>query len=151
MERYRFSLARVLDWRRQQQQIEEETLAALLAEHQALDRARQEADREASRLHAEPREDGSHLAAELAAADGYRRVMRRKSAQLRRESEQCAARIAAQRQRLLEARRRVRLLERLETAQRRQWEAAFARQQDALATDLYLARWRRPRDGGGEA
>jgi flagellar export protein FliJ len=151
MERFRFSLARVLDWRRQQQQCEEEALAALLAERHALDQARQDVDREASRLRAEPREDGSHLAAELAAAAGYRQVLRRKAAQLLRESEQCAARIAAQRARLLEARRRVRLLERLEAAQRRQWETALSREQETLATDLYLARWRRPPASGGKA
>lgn len=151
MEPYRFSLARVLDWRRRQQQIEEEALAALLAERHALDRARLDAEREASRLRAEPREDGSHVASELAAAADYRQVLRRRSAQLLRQREQCGSRIAAQRERLLEARRRVRLLERLEAAQRRQWEAAFAREQETLATDLYLARWRRPPATGGEA
>ena len=52
-------------------------------------------------------------------------------------------RAAKQQQAMLEARRRVRLLEKLEEKQLRLWKAEADREQENLAAELYLGRWGR--------
>jgi hypothetical protein len=44
---------------------------------------------------------------------------------------------------MVEARRRVRLLEKLEQKQLRLWKEEANRQQENLSAELYLARWKK--------
>ena len=82
-------------------------------------------------------------AQELVAADLY---LRHLSAEKRRHASRVAewqARASKQQQAVVEARRRVRLIEKLEERQRRDWKAAADREQENLASELYLGRWKR--------
>jgi flagellar export protein FliJ len=53
------------------------------------------------------------------------------------------ARTSKQQQAMVEARRRVRLLEKLEEKQLRLWKEEADREQDNLSSELYLARWKK--------
>ena len=52
-------------------------------------------------------------------------------------------RAAKQQQAVVEARRRVRLMEKLEERRLREWKQALDREQENLSSELYLARWKR--------
>ena len=72
-------------------------------------------------------------------------VGKQKQMALNRRSE-CDRKIEQQRERLLQARRDFRLLEKLRQVRRAEWEAAVDRDFEALAAESYLARWTvRPR------
>ncbi len=112
---------------------------------------RQQLDSESSRLDAEAARTRSSLmvttsveARELVAADRYLRhlqtVQKRHAAKLN----DWQTRASKQRQTLVEARRRVRLLEKLEEQQLRDWKTEADREQENLSSELYLARWKRP-------
>jgi hypothetical protein len=80
---------------------------------------------------------------DLVAADLY---LRHLSAEKMRHASRVAewqARASKQQQLVVEARRRVRLIEKLEERQLRDWKAAADREQENLASELFLARWKR--------
>ena len=132
MKAFRFRLDRVLDWRRTEMDLEESRLKQLHAAIASLDRERAELEAErdeASRaVLARKAIDGT----ELHALSAYREAVKEhfvRLAQRRRERE---AELAAQQQKLLEARRRLRLLENLKERRRVEWNYEAERQ---LAAD----------------
>ena len=145
MKKFRFSLARVKDWRNQQLEMEELKLPPLLAERRAL-------ATEAARLDREETEAGRTIATltaaeaeELAAFDSWIHHLRREKERLAARQADCEQRIRTQQKAILEARRRLRLLERLEHRRFSDWLAQADHEQEALSQELYLARWR-PRE-----
>ena len=141
MKRFQFPLARVRDFRRQQLEIEEAKLQRLLAERQSL-------EAEAYRLVSETGEARKSLAVttssqagQLVAADRYLRHLQVVQKGHAAKLADWQTRAAKQRQVMVEARRRVRLLEKLEQKQLRQWQAEADREQENLSAELYLARW----------
>lgn len=142
MKRFEFHLARVRDYRLQQLDVEEVKLQSLLAERQAL-------ESESSRLEAEAGETrrslmviGSAESQELVFLDSY---LRHLAAEKKRHASKVAnwqARALKQREAVVEARRRVLLMAKLEERQFEEWKKAVNREQENLASELYLARWR---------
>jgi flagellar export protein FliJ len=133
MKAFRFRLDRVLDWRRTELDMEETRLkqlhaelAALALEKTALEGARDDACRSVL-------ESASVSGADLQLLSGYNAAVKRLSARLdekRRTSEQATL---AQQQKLLEARRRLRLLENLKDRRLTEWKYETERQMDADA------------------
>jgi flagellar export protein FliJ len=133
MKTFRFRLDRVLDWRRTELGMEETRLkqlhaarAALDSEKAALQESRDQAGRD---LLARPRVDG----ADLRLLSDYGAAVKRLSARVdekRRENQQA---VAAQQQKLLEARRRLRLLEKLKDRRLEEWKYETERQMEADA------------------
>jgi flagellar FliJ protein len=143
VKRFVFRLESVLRWRRSLFEQEQNRLHALVAERDAillrlkdLEELRQRAEQA---LLEAPAVTGS----ELAALEAYRRRLNLERARKQQELADCEARIEAQRQRVLEAQRRVRLLERLRERRFSEWEAELNRELEALAAESYLARWKR--------
>jgi flagellar export protein FliJ len=144
MKRFDFSLAKVRDYRRQQLELEEVRLQSLLGERLAL-------ELESSRLETEVRETRCSLmvtssaeSQDLTASDMY---LRHLAAEKKRHAAKVAewqARAVKQQQAVVEARRRVRLVEKLEARQFRVWKASADRELENLAAELYLARWKTP-------
>ncbi|MBI1791566.1 MAG: hypothetical protein HYR60_28895 [Acidobacteria bacterium] len=139
MKRFRFSLDRVLSWRRQQLELEQSRLAALLAEltgriaHAGrLEREQLEVRR---RLCAEPQE--------LAAGDNWLRCLAGQLQQTRAEIAAFERRIQAQQTAVRAARRAAEVLERLKQRRFGEWQAALDREEENLAGELYLARWKK--------
>jgi len=82
------------------------------------------------------------VAAEAAQLSRFRAEARRRWAEAEREKERARQAVEQQRQRLLEARRSFEVLDRCREKARSRWIAEFHREQDALAADLFLAKWK---------
>lgn len=141
MKAFHFSLERALDWRRTELEQAESRFKRQAAELAEIDRLR--AESEAADLRAEIEVRGwSPVAGEdLAALGAYRTGMRRHREQLQTRRVECERRVAERQKEMMEARRRVRLLERLKERRLGEWRAAFDRELEQQAAESYLAQW----------
>lgn len=140
MKRFQFRLAKIQHYRRQQLEVEEAKLQAILPERQAL-------DAEATRIETERAQaktflmlTGSADAQDLSASEVYLRHLGKQQKRVEAKITEWQMRVDLQRQAVMEAQRCLRLLERLEWKQRREWQADVDREQENLAAELYLAR-----------
>jgi flagellar export protein FliJ len=143
VKRFEFRLARVRDFRRQQLEVEEAKLEVLLAERKQLDAESQRLDSEASGTRQSLMVTGSVEARELIAADRYLRHLAEAAKRQAVKMADWQERARKQEEAMVAARRRVRLLEKLEDKQFRLWTAEADREQENLSAELYLARWKR--------
>ena len=143
MQNFRFSLDKVLSWRRTELQAEEARLAALFAERSRLDAARAQVcatrDTAGSRMLQAGTIDGT----DLALLSGFLRRMENELIALDRQRVQSGEAILQQRARVVEFHRRVRLLEKLKDRRLGEWRLAWQRETDSLASETFLARWHR--------
>ncbi len=141
MQNFRFALERVLIWRRSAFAAEEARLGPLVAEQKRLDTARQEIlagwERAGRELLAGGRIDGS----DLAALSGYRARLERDRTANERERAEARERMVLQRERIIEAHRRFRLLEKLRSRRMEEWRVASNREMENFASEAFLARW----------
>jgi flagellar FliJ protein len=143
VKRFVFRLESVLRWRRSLFEQEQNRLRALVAERDAILLRLKELEELRQRAEQALLEAPAVTGSELAALEAYRRRLNLERARKQQELTDCEARIEAQRQRVLEAQRRVRLLERLRERRFSEWEAELNRELEALAAESYLARWKR--------
>jgi flagellar export protein FliJ len=143
VKRFVFRLESVLRWRRSLFEQEQNRLHALVAERDAILLRLKELEELRQRAEQALLEAPAVTGSELAALEAYRRRLNLERARKQQELTDCEARIEAQRQRVLEAQRRVRLLERLRERRFSEWEAELNRELEALAAESYLARWKR--------
>src|ERR1017187_6369900 len=120
MRRFQFRLDGVLGWRTVKLELEEGRLEQLFTE-------RRRCDEEARAIEARSRESAQLIAAktldgqQLAALSYHRHYLERESARMAAQRADCEKRIAAQQQRVVEAERAVRLLERLKERRLAEW------------------------------
>jgi flagellar export protein FliJ len=140
--KFQFRLERVLGWRKTQLELEEHRLRQLSAELEAIERnkARLAAERTLAehQLLSRTQLNGQ----ELAAHSAYLAALHREEKQAERQRQQQQRLIEAQLQRVTEARRQCRLLERLKARAWNAWQAELDRETEALAAEAHLARWR---------
>lgn len=141
MRRFHFRLQTALDWRKARLDVEESKLqrlngglcrieqaaAALFEERDATDRGVLAA--------------ASTTAEDLQALSQYHRWVARQEQRLSAERREAGRQAAAQRAAVLEAERNVRLIERLKERRLGEWTAEANREQEAAASDAFLARW----------
>jgi flagellar export protein FliJ len=145
MKAFRFRLARVLELRESEVRAEESKLEQMCAM-----RARMEAERDAlivgfQRTATEVKSRPALHASELMALDAYKvRVEREKTQWATKLREQDTA-IEKQRARVVEARSRVRLIEKLRERRKAEWQAGVDREMEELAADFSAAQWLRVR------
>ena len=143
MQNFRFSLEKILSWRRTELQAEEARLAALFAERSRLDTAREQVratrDTAGSRMLGAGTIDGT----DLASLSGFLRRMENELIALDRQRVQSGEAILKQRARVVEFHRRVRLLEKLKDRRLGEWRLSWQRETDSLASEAFLARWHR--------
>jgi len=141
MQSFHFRLERILSWRRSEFAAEEARLTPLSMERNRLEaaRIRVAAARDQARrdLLAATELNGRDLVVHAA----YRAGLAREQAALERESAGCAGRMAQQRARIVDAHRRVLLLEKLRTRRLAEWSIQWDRELENLASEVYLARW----------
>jgi hypothetical protein len=139
MKKFSFSLDKVHNWRRTQQRVAEAQLERIHADLRSLALSR-------ARLDADERDAGRALllapvldAGELAAWEDYRRWVGAEHRRLDvRESKYLEeAKIATEK--LMERRREVKLLDRMEEKKRNLWQSAVQSELDAEAGEMYLA------------
>lgn len=143
MRNFEFRLQRLLEWREEETKAEEGRLGLLLSELGQLDQRRQSLERTREEAEQMVRAAGSVGADLLAALDTYRLHCQVAKVKLTSQIQECMGRIEAQRAKVMEANRRWRLLGRLKQRRHMQWQAEADREQEALAAELYLARWNR--------
>ncbi|MEX2262727.1 MAG: hypothetical protein WD696_12295 [Bryobacteraceae bacterium] len=140
MKKFRFDLERVREWRGQQAQLEELKFervnaerVAVEAEHRKIRASRDEAGRAILG-------QAAAKAQELAALDAYIRYTWSEEARLAKRLADCEKRVSEQRAAVMEAQRRLKLLERLRERRLAAWEAGLAREEEIQAGELFLAR-----------
>jgi flagellar export protein FliJ len=141
MKRFEFRLARVRDFRRRQLEMEEAKLDALRAERQQIEAESLRLENEVAGTRISLMVTGSVEAQELVAADQYLHSL---AIERKRQAAKLAdwqQRTVKQQQAMVEARRGLRLLEKLEEKQLRLWKEEADREQENLSAELYLVRW----------
>ncbi|MCC7174665.1 MAG: hypothetical protein IT159_05675 [Bryobacterales bacterium] len=139
---FRFRLERVLVWRRRELDLEQHKARQLAAALE--DTARAIALNAVERTAAETAVAGAHHhdGAELEAHAAYLDCLVRRERKLEKRRLEQERNLAEQRVRLMEARRRAQLLEKLRSRRLEEWEAAANRELESFAAESHLNRWR---------
>ena len=145
MHSFQFRLGQVLEWRRTQLGIEENKLLQLAAGLEELALAAAKVGLVKSRAEQNVRETRAVEAADLWALAAYRRRLLAQLEALARRRRECQVQLAAQRDRVLEAQRQCRLLEKLEDRRRAEWKVGLDREIENQAAESFLAAWHRRR------
>jgi flagellar export protein FliJ len=141
LKNFRFSLERVLSWRRTELEREEASLAPLLAERSRLETAGQRILADLARAGRELVAAGPVDGSDLSALAGYRARLEKERTANERDRAGSTESIALQRARVTEAHRRFRLLEKLRGRRLEEWRAGWNREMESLASEAFLARW----------
>jgi flagellar export protein FliJ len=140
VKRFSFRLEQVLDWRRQQAEIEETKLERLFCELRKAEADQQQAERDRAEAADSVLTGASVTAQDLAALDSYRQHLDRVKRRLEQQHADCLKRIAEQQKHVRESQRQVKLLENLKDRRLHDWEYALQREVDNLAAELHLTR-----------
>ena len=144
MKAFRFPLERVLDWRRSEMGVEENKLRQLHAAVRALDQERAELEQTRARTEQTLISSSAVNADELHALENWRIAVRLRCEAIARRRKEREGEIAAQQQKLLEARRRYRLLDKLKERRLQEWRYELAREESLLWGGLQPGQSRKP-------
>ncbi len=143
MRAFRFPLQKALELRARQLDLEEAQFQRAAAALAAVDRERELLLSALTAAEALVRGVAVVPGEDLAALGAFRvhtGAEEKRIAQRRAQSEKA---LEEQRSVMLEARRRLRLLERLKERRHAEWSAEAAKELEEMASESYLARWRR--------
>ena len=143
MKRFGFPLERVRRWRAEQASVEDLKLGQLLAEKAWLQASKRQVEWEGRQSELQVLGQPALEASELHHLDSYRLHIQSRVRELENRQRECEAQVVAQRQCVLEARRRFELLDRLRHKALKEWRAAGNKEQEDLAAELFLAKSRR--------
>jgi flagellar export protein FliJ len=143
MRAFEFPLRQALAWRRTQLETEENKLRQLAAKVEELALAVVRLDLVKGRAEQTVREATAVDAADLWAWGAYRRRLLAELKALTGRKRECEQQMAAQRERVREAERQCRLLEKLEERRRAAWRIEADREMENLAAESFLALWNR--------
>jgi flagellar biosynthesis chaperone FliJ len=141
MKKFAFRLERVREWREKQLAMEEARLEQLYSEKVLVEQSLALLEREGRDSAAIVKRKTALEAFELQAADVFSRYVIAQRAVFAGKLAGCDRRIAEQRQRLIEARRKFELLGKLKDKQWKTWNAELAREIEIQAGEIYLAKW----------
>jgi len=141
MKAFRFRLEKVLAWRRTELELEEYKMKQLSAEMDLIERSRAQLSAERTAAEREILGTGSIDGADLGAHAAFLVHLGKQERELLRRRDEQQQRLAGQHQRLIEARQRSRVLEKLKARRHAQWRADANRELEAFAAEAYLARW----------
>jgi hypothetical protein len=141
MNSFRFPLQKALDWRRTQLELEEARYKQQSAELAALDRLRADIEASGIRVEVEVRAWDKLGGSDLAALDHFRLRLKKERVRIADQRIAAARKVTEQQEKMMEARRRCRLLERLRDRRLTEWQSANDKELESLATESYLARW----------
>ena len=141
MPSFRFPLAKVLEWRRTQPEIAEiqfKRESAALAE---IDRQRAECEASGIKAELEVRAWKPVTGPDLEALGSFRLQVKAREAAIALERAAQVKKAEAREAAMLEARRRLRLLERLREQRADEWRTAENRALETAASETYLTQW----------
>jgi flagellar export protein FliJ len=140
---YRFRLLRLLELRRLKLQAAEADLMRALSESRAAEERAERLAREETGAAARDASRMEWTGRDLAAAQRWRESLAGRQRLALTAAEEARGRIAELRGKVREARGCVRVLESLDERRRREWERQADHEEEALAGELFLARWGR--------
>jgi hypothetical protein len=143
MKAFEFRLRRALDLRKTQLELEENTLRQLAGKLEELALAAVKLDLVKERAEVAVRQAAVVEAADLWALSAYRQRIMAELRELALRREAAERQVAGQRQKVLEAQRRVRLLEKLEQRRHAEWSREADREMESLAAESFLTMWNR--------
>jgi flagellar export protein FliJ len=138
MNKFAFPLARVLDLRRTQLQIEKSKLERLHADLKTIETRLRETERAREESKRMVVVAGSATGAELAALDRFRQASTAACAKLAESASAARQRVAEQMQAVLRRQREVKLLENLHARKFAAWNTELIREIDKEASELRL-------------
>ncbi len=141
MQPFHFRLEKVLAWRRTELEVEQFKMRRLASEMDAIDRSRAQVALERTTAEREVLRAASVKGNQLGVHAAFLVHLGSRERELARRREEQEQRMAVQHQRLLEARRRLRLLEELKARRRAEWAAELNRELETFAAEAHLARW----------
>jgi flagellar export protein FliJ len=144
---FHFNLDRVREWRTRQLELEEAGLQQLLAEKASLKARAAALEREREAARQAVAQQGSATGQDLGALDAFFRYVAMERQKLAAAQTACERRICVQQQQVIVARRRVEVIERLREKRLADWRAGFDREQENLAAELFLAKWKKRGQG----
>jgi hypothetical protein len=142
MKRFQFSLEHAMHWRRLRAGVERAKLESLYAALRDLDSQKAILNEEESSAH-EVKNQDTVRAQQLLALDRFARHMSTRRELLEARRVELFGEIARQQVRLIAAQRDFELLEKLKARKKDDWETAFTREQEELASEAYMAKWER--------
>ena len=143
MKAFQFPLAKALDWRRIQLELEEARYKQQIASLAGLDQQRAEVEASGIRAEIQVREWSPIAAGDLSALGNFRLHIKSQESEIARRRFEAAQKLAEQQKLMLEARRRWRLLDRLKDRRLAEWTTGRDREVEQIAAESYLARWHR--------
>jgi hypothetical protein len=141
VKKFHFPLECALAWRRRQCEDEERRLECTLAALHAIEGRRRALAASRQEAQASIRGHTAPAVPELWSLSQYLSCALRQERVLEADRASQVRAVDAQRRRVLEARRRVRLLERLKEDRLAEWNRDFNRELENLAAEAYLTRW----------
>jgi len=141
VKKFTFRLESLREWRTFEQEREEERMRQLFREGQELDSAAgalEEAAREADLFVRQ----GGLFSGEWQTLSSFRRHVSAERQRLGQARAALETRIDSQRRSLVEANRKVEVLNRLKADKREQWRQQLDKEQEETVAELVVARWR---------
>ncbi len=146
MRAFEFPLRQALQWRRTQLELEENKLARLAATLEEMALAAVRLDLVKSRAEGAVRQSAVVQAGDLWALAAYRQRLIAELRALEQRRVAAEQQVTAQRQKVLEAQRQCRLLEKLEQRRHAEWQKAADSELESMAAESFLARWKHAAD-----
>ncbi len=144
MKTFRFPLQKALELRALQLEMEEAKFQKTAAKLAQVDLERETLLAAKAAAEAQVRSSATVPGEDLAALGAFRRHAEVQEKRIAANRAQCEKAMQEQRSVMLEARRRLRLLERLKERRREEWNAEAAKELEEMASESYLAQWSRP-------
>lgn len=141
MTSFQFPLQRVLEWRRTELELEEIQYRRQVAILAGLDRQRAELEEAGKSAERQVREWNPLAGGDLGALGGFRLHVSARQQEMALSRGECTRQLDRQHSLMLEARRRLRLLERLKERRLAEWRSACNKELEELASESYLAKW----------
>jgi flagellar export protein FliJ len=143
MRAYEFRLQRALEWRRTQLDLEENRFRQAAAALEAIALEAVKIDLVKSRAEVAVRQSQAVEAGDLWALAAYRQRLIAELQALAERRRVAVQRMEEQRHKMIEAQRRVRLLEKLDQRRRDEWSREQDKEMEALASESFLSWWNR--------
>ncbi|MDQ2899178.1 MAG: hypothetical protein M3Y07_05175 [Acidobacteriota bacterium] len=141
MKSFAFPLEKALHWRRAQLNLEQVRAQAIAGKIVELAKRREDLRNERSSAERHILEAKTVEGAELAAIGAFHSIAAKRDSALCEQSVNRERELSEQRGKLVEAQRKVKLLETLRQKRLAQWNSEVAREQEQFAGEAFLARW----------
>jgi flagellar export protein FliJ len=148
MKKFCFPLEKLRSWRRTEFEVEQAKLEHMLVEQELLGQQQRELAGAQQRERSAVISAGGAAAQEIAALALFLQHAQNEQRRIRQSQNEIAKSINGQRGAVLEARRRLEILNRYRERKHHEWQIESDRQQEELVAELVIGRWKRAASQG---